>query len=51
MKKLQEKLANVQVTELEARKEFTFYGCKPKCNNPCHNHNPCGGSAPVDSNS
>lgn len=37
MKNLQEKLAKVQVTKLEARKEFTFY-CAPKCNNPCHNH-------------
>ena len=42
MKNLQEKLAKVQVTELETRKEFTFY-CAPKCHNPCHNHCDDGG--------
>lgn len=40
MKKLQEKLANVQVEKLEARKEFTFYVCWNPCSNPCHNHTP-----------
>lgn len=42
MRKLQDKLAKVQVEELETRKEFTFY-CAPKkyyCGNPCHNHKP-----------
>ena len=41
MKKLQEKLAKVQVSQLETRKEFTFYCCKPNCTNPCHEHHTC----------
>lgn len=41
MKKLQEKLAKVQVEKLEERKEFTFYcGTKYYCGNPCHTHTP-----------
>ena len=37
MRKLQDKLAKVQVEKLEERKEFTFYFCY----NPCYNYNPC----------
>ena len=42
MKKLQEKLAQVNVEKLEERKEFTFYICW----NPCHVHTPKCGDIP-----
>lgn len=38
MRKLQDKLAKVQVEKLEERKEFTFYLCYNPCYNPC---SPC----------